>query len=48
MIGCFIVGVFVGGFIGVVMMCILSVAGQSEHEFDDYMDDIEIVNKYRK
>ena len=44
MIG-FIVGLFVGGFFGVVTMCILSVAGQSDHEHDDFQDDIEIVNK---
>ena len=35
MIGCFIGGIFVGGFLGVVTMCILSVAGQSDCDFDD-------------
>ena len=33
MIGCFIGGVFVGGFFGVVTMCILSVAGHEEFEY---------------
>ena len=35
MIGCFIGGVFVGGFIGVMIMCVLSVAGQSDCDFDE-------------
>ena len=35
MIGCFIGGIFVGGFFGVVTMCILSVAGQSDCDYDD-------------
>lgn len=34
MIG-FFAGLFVGGFFGVVTMCILSVAGQSDCDFDD-------------
>ena len=42
MIG-FIVGVFVGGFFGVVIMCILSVAGHEEIEYteDDTLDQNE-------
>ena len=35
MIGSFIGGIFVGGFIGVVTMCILSVAGNNDCDFDD-------------
>lgn len=35
MIGCFIGGMFVGGFLGVVTMCILSVAGKTDCDFDD-------------
>ena len=35
MIGCFIGGVFVGGFIGVMIMCVLSVAGQSDFDYDN-------------
>ena len=35
MIGCFIGGVFVGGFIGVMIMCVLSVAGQSDCDYDE-------------
>ena len=35
MIGCFIGGVFVGGFIGVMIMCVLSVAGQSDCDIDE-------------
>ena len=31
----FIGGIFVGGFIGVVIMCILSVAGNNDCDFDD-------------
>ncbi len=31
----FIGGIFVGGFIGVVIMCILSVAGNSDYNIDD-------------
>lgn len=34
MIG-FIAGLFVGGFFGVVTMCILSVAGDSDYESDN-------------
>lgn len=34
MIG-FIAGLFVGGFFGVVTMCILSVAGKTDCDFDD-------------
>ena len=34
MIG-FIAGLFVGGFLGVVIMCIMSVAGHSDCGFDD-------------
>ena len=30
----FIGGIFVGGFIGIVIMCILSVAGDSKTEYD--------------
>ena len=43
MIGCFIGGVFVGGFIGVMIMCVLSVAGHDEFEFkeDDTLDQNE-------
>ena len=39
MIGCFIGGVFVGGFIGVMIMCVLSVAGQSDCDYDDMPSD---------
>ena len=35
MIGCFIGGVFVGGFIGVMIMCVLSVAGNSDCDIGD-------------
>lgn len=35
MIGSFIGGIFVGGFIGIVTMCILSVAGNNDYEYDD-------------
>lgn len=31
----FIGGIFVGGFIGVMIMCVLSVAGQSDCDFDE-------------
>lgn len=34
MIG-FIAGLFVGGFFGVVTMCVLSVAGKTDCDFDD-------------
>ena len=39
----FIGGIFVGGFIGVVIMCILSVAGHSEYlcKEDDTLDQNE-------
>lgn len=39
----FIGGIFVGGFIGVVTMCILSVAGHSELDYkeDDTLDKNE-------
>ena len=34
MIG-FIAGLFVGGFFGVVIMCILSIAGDSDCDYDE-------------
>ena len=39
----FIGGIFVGGFIGIVIMCILSVAGRSEYlsKEDDTLDQNE-------
>lgn len=39
MIGCFIGGVFVGGFIGVMIMCVLSVAGQTDRDYDSMPSD---------
>lgn len=44
----FIGGLFVGGFFGVVTMCILSVAGHSDHYEDNTDDVIDIVNKDRE
>ena len=39
MIGCFIGGVFVGGFVGVMIMCVLSVAGQTDRDYDSMPSD---------
>ncbi len=41
----FIGGIFVGGFIGIMIMCILSVSGQTDRYEKNNEEVIEIVNK---
>ena len=41
----FIIGVLVGGFFGVVIMCIMSVASQYDRSIDDFDVNLRIVNK---
>lgn len=44
MIG-FLIGLFVGGALGVVTMCIVSVSGHNDHDDDSFIQDTESRDK---